>query len=422
VKAKLSKGAGFAGVLRYAMQEGKDPEIVGGNMSGDTPASLAREFDAIRRLRLDVKKPVLHLSLSCPDGEQLLAVQWDEAIKVVMGRLGFTDQNAYVAVRHGDADHDHVHVIASRITLAGALVHDSHDVYRAIEATQEVERTMGLTITEGLAHQHTRKTPSKAEIEQALRTGTPPPRQTIAAAIDRASADHPALQQLIDRLAVVGISTKINQSPTTGRINGLAFELDGVAFKASQLGKSYAWAQFQQRITHHEQIRTSAVPDNSHGGTRPDGATGSSAPATQSESDRVDARGRHGGSAERARGSAGDIGERRGRATRDDERERRPSSPSSKTERGGAGRHCGGTEQDGTRNETVRGKKVRLAARTRGPCGNGATYAHFLERVARFRDQVRKAESSRNGDREQPSVGANLPAATNQRSALDRER
>lgn len=421
MKAKLSKGAGFVGVLRYAMQESKDPEIVSCNMSGDTPVSLAREFAAIRRLRSDVKKPVLHLSLSCPEGERLSSAQWNDAIQLVMSRLGFTDQNAYVAVRHGDTDHDHVHVISSRITLAGMLIHDSRDVYRAIEATQEVEKALGLTMTEGLTHAHPRKVPSKAEIEQALRTGRPPARQAIAKAIDRASADHPTLQQMIDRLTVVGISTKVNQSPTTGRINGLAFELDGVAFKASQLGKSYAWAQFHQRITNHEQIRTSPVPDNSDGSPRSDGAARSATSSTRPESDRVGARRRFGGTVERSRSSSGDVGGSRERTARRDECQGGSSEPNGKPKRGSVGCYSVGLEQDGARNEAVRGKKIRLVARTRGPCGNGSNYTYFLERVARFRNQFRQAESSRDGDRDQPRLGANLPAAS-QRSALDRER
>lgn len=66
--AKITRGAGFRGTLSYTLAPEHKPEIVGGNMSGQDVPSLAREFAAVRQLRPDVEKPVVHVSLSFDPG------------------------------------------------------------------------------------------------------------------------------------------------------------------------------------------------------------------------------------------------------------------------------------------------------------------------------------------------------------------
>lgn len=273
LKAKISKGAGFGGVLRYAMQPVKQPEIVSTNMAGFDISALVSEFEAVRRLREDIRKPVLHLSLSCPKGETLSAPEWGESIQFILGRLGYTGSNAYVAIRHADTEHDHVHVVASRITLGGELVSDSRDVFLAIEATQEVEKRMGLVVTKGRGEPSGRKVLSKNEIEQSLRTSAQPPRMQLQASLDAALADHPSLMGLMERLETAGVSVRINQA-TTGRISGLSFALNGVAFKGSSLGKAYTWNQLKERIDYDQERDAQAIAGHCAGGSCSNEATG----------------------------------------------------------------------------------------------------------------------------------------------------
>ena len=54
MKAKISRGGGFRGVLNYILDKG-EAEIVGGNMSGQTPQELTREFGITKALRPDCK-------------------------------------------------------------------------------------------------------------------------------------------------------------------------------------------------------------------------------------------------------------------------------------------------------------------------------------------------------------------------------
>lgn len=252
MKAKISRGSGFRGALSYALDQGKHPELVGGTMTGTTPRALAAEFKASREMRPDVEKPVWHCSLSLPKGERIDSEKWQQIADDYMQEMGMADHQ-YVVIRHSDTEHDHAHIIASRIALDGKLWHGQWEARRAIEATQELEQRHGLSLTPGLTEPREHKALSKGEIEMALRTGNEPPRQKLARLVDEAKQGNPTAPQFAERLTVAGVTVHANIA-STGRMNGFSYELDGVAFKSSQLGKAYTWSQLQKEVN-YEQTR-----------------------------------------------------------------------------------------------------------------------------------------------------------------------
>jgi hypothetical protein len=121
MKAKISRGGGFRGLLDYALQKEKNTERVAGNLSGETPRELAAEFSAVRQLRPDIEKPVWHCSLSLPAGERASAQKWEEITADYLKKMGFSKETPFVAVRHQDTDYDHIHIVASWVDLAGKV-------------------------------------------------------------------------------------------------------------------------------------------------------------------------------------------------------------------------------------------------------------------------------------------------------------
>lgn len=260
MKAKVVRGAGFRGALDYALDEGvgatqkKNPEIVGGNMSGRTARALAQEFGAVRRLRPDISRPVWHCALALPEGERLASDQWREVVQDFMRRMGFSDAVPYVAARHQDTDHDHVHIVASRIGIDGEVWLGQWEARRAIEVTQALEQVHGLVLTPGLGDVRAeRRKPKKNEVEMAIRKGEQPPRMRLQSAIDAALQGMPTAVQFAQRLTDAGVTVRANVA-STGRMNGFSFELGGIAFKGSDLGKTYTWQGLQSRGVSYEQI------------------------------------------------------------------------------------------------------------------------------------------------------------------------
>lgn len=275
MKAKIKRGSGFRGTLNYVLGKG-DAEQVAGTMTGSDARFLAREFGALRQLRQDIQRPVWHSALSLPPGETLSPVRWEAVVRDFMDGLGFDDRHAWTCWRHNDTEHDHVHIVASRIGADGSIWLGRHDVRQALKLTEELEATHGLQATKAYSSETANpcRQPTKAEIEQAIRTDEQPVRTQLQAAINHALTDRPSLLGLMDRLEAAGVTIRINMA-ASGRISGLSFQLQGVAFKGSDLGKRYTWNQLQLRIDYDQDRDTQAIAERCAGRRGPDATLGS---------------------------------------------------------------------------------------------------------------------------------------------------
>lgn len=311
MKARVGRGRGAAGLMRYLMDEGqkatglKNPEIVGGTLTGTRAAQLTRELTAVRALRPDVKRHLWHTSLALPPGEKLSAEKWDAIARDFMQEMQFPEDTAWTAIRHQDTDHDHIHIVACRISLSGSVWLGQWEVPKAIEATQALERRHGLTITKGLyddehkrrPEDRARKSLTPAEINRAVRTGEEPPRQRLQTLVEAAAQGQPTAVQFAERLELAGVSVRANLA-STGRLNGFSFEIDGVAMKGSDLGKAFTWKGLQAQGVSYEQARDG----ESLGRFKPAAATDRADDPAATAADRPDAAG--------ARQPAGSRGER----------------------------------------------------------------------------------------------------------------
>ncbi len=255
MKAKITRGKTFKGLLNYVFDLGskatrdKIPFIVGGNMAGASPQQLTREFVAARQLRPDIERAVWHCSLSLPPGERPTNEQWDEITKDFMQGMGFNEYAPYVVVRHNDKEHDHIHIVASRIGGDSKVWVGKWEAYKAIEVTQQLEEKYNLTRL--VFKPAEKKRPTYKELHKAERTGVTPPRIQLQELIDEAVGDRPTAPQLAQRLEDKGVIVRANVA-STGRMNGFSFELDGLAFKGSSLGKAYSWSGLQKRGVSYE--------------------------------------------------------------------------------------------------------------------------------------------------------------------------
>lgn len=113
----------------------------------DDVLEMVREFDQVeilRRMSLDSEKPikpVFHAMLSLRPSESLTAPQWRTAIRKYLADLGFNENTKYVAVMHRDKDHEHVHIIANRVSLDEGfpMVKDSNERSTNMISVSEIE-------------------------------------------------------------------------------------------------------------------------------------------------------------------------------------------------------------------------------------------------------------------------------------------
>ncbi|EGC3510132.1 relaxase/mobilization nuclease domain-containing protein, partial [Salmonella enterica] len=255
---KIRRGKNFAGVVQYALKPGvhhkSDPVVIGGNMLGDSAFELIAEFDGTKQLRSDVQKAVWHNSLRLPDGESLTAEQWSSIADDYMERMGFRDTHLRCYVLHDD-EGQHIHIIASRIDLNGGKLYlGRNENLISTRIISELEIAHGLTVTKTAPSitpkQQKQKRISRNEQKLSERTGVLCPKESLQQIIDKSMTDKPDLLTFIKRLEDLEVGFKANIA-STGKMNGFSFEYRNIAFKASQLGKNYSWANLSHRLNYN---------------------------------------------------------------------------------------------------------------------------------------------------------------------------
>ncbi len=240
--AKQVKGKSFIKLLKYLF--GKEgARQIGGNMDETTPRSLAAELHLSKRINPKVSRTVYHASLSLPHNESLDDDTWHEIAQKYLRAMGFT-MNQYIVVRHTDRTHDHAHIVASRIRLDGTTVSDSWDYPRSEAVIRRLEKEYNLQSVKPSKRKEDRS-PTTGERRQLARTGEESVRVKLQRSLDKATHDHPTMPELIKRSQQQGINVCVGYT-RTGKVKGISYQLDGVAFSGTHLGKAYTFPGLQK--------------------------------------------------------------------------------------------------------------------------------------------------------------------------------
>lgn len=260
---KIKRGKNFAGVVFYALRPASHhktpPSVIGGNMDGSNAGELIAEFNATKALRPDVAKPVWHNSLRLPKNEALTDAQWSEIADDYMSRMGFSETHLRCYVLHDDAAGQHIHIIASRIELSsGKLYLGKNENLISTRIIQDLEQDYQLTRTKGPKASPAAPSPkpklkkSRNEMMIEKRTGEQCPKGIIQNALNALLDTRQSITDFVQQLVAQNIRP-IPNIASTGRMNGFSFEYNGIAFKASQLGKGYSWSALQSRIDYQQE-------------------------------------------------------------------------------------------------------------------------------------------------------------------------
>jgi hypothetical protein len=254
--AKAIKGKGFRGALEYDLSK-EQGRVIDTNMEGAGPRELAREFGAIRKLRPNLSRAVLHVSLSAAPGEHLSDDQWREIGQRYLHGMGL-DANQYLITRHLDTEHEHVHLLVNRVRFNGEVTSDSHDYRRQEILMRAIERDYSLqpVLPSIKAERHAA---TKGEIEQGLRTGIASTRQRLQQLCDGAATTSRSYSDYGERLEAAGVEVVPVTQLGGAKLSGLSYRLDGVMMKGSDLGKGYSPAGLAKRGVKYEKNRDLAA-------------------------------------------------------------------------------------------------------------------------------------------------------------------
>lgn len=196
---------------------------------------------------------MFHAFLSLPKDEKLTDEKWQEIAKDYLKEMNIDIvKHQYICVRHKDTDQDHIHIVANRVGLDGSVWHGQHSAFNTIAACERLEVKHSLTITQSLKGRKSDiSAPTKAEIEQALRTGEKPARLVLQNALQAALVDKPDLSTFLERLQAVGIEPAFNVA-STGNVAGVSFGIKNneknIFFKGASLGKKFSWNTIKAKV------------------------------------------------------------------------------------------------------------------------------------------------------------------------------
>jgi hypothetical protein len=168
------------------------------------------------------------------------------------------DNNQYAVVKHSDTEHDHIHIVASRICLDGGVVDDSWDYYKSQETIRQLERNYNLeTVTP--SWETDKRAQTTGEHRQLKSKGNKSVRVQLQDLIDEVTQDNPSMPEFVERLQQQGVEVQVGLT-RTGFSKGISYNLDGVALSGTQLGKAYTFSGLQKhRGVSYDQGRDNAL-------------------------------------------------------------------------------------------------------------------------------------------------------------------
>ena len=214
---KILHGASFGGLVDYANDPRKNARIVaaseGINLTNNQ--SITDSFLMNAGLSSRTKKPVAHfvLALSPHDAERIDDRKLERLVREYLRRMGY-DDNQFVAFRHFDKEHPHVHIIVNRVNNQGRCTSDSHEKDRNVKVCKELTKEFGLYMARG-----------KDEVkEKRLRT-MDAIRYQMMHCVRESLQVAQNWKEFQEDLAKVGIRCNFRFNPSTSAIEGISFTI-----------------------------------------------------------------------------------------------------------------------------------------------------------------------------------------------------
>ena len=121
------------------LQHKNRAEVLSYNKCFGNKHELAEQFIEVARLSKRVEKPVLHLSLTLPPGEQLDRIQLIEVGRELAKEFGVVD-NQYILVQHKDTNRQHIHLVANRVGYDGKAASTSNNYQKMQWLCRKLEK------------------------------------------------------------------------------------------------------------------------------------------------------------------------------------------------------------------------------------------------------------------------------------------
>ncbi len=150
---KIIIGKSFKGCISYCLDDKvlqsqeagfkNRAEVLLFNQCYGNKKDLIQQFNEVRHLNPKLSKPVLHITLSLAPGEKLEKGTLCKMVEDCAKSFGF-ESHQFIAVSHFDTSHQHLHIIANRISFEKKTLSDSNNYKKMASYCREMEQKYSL--------------------------------------------------------------------------------------------------------------------------------------------------------------------------------------------------------------------------------------------------------------------------------------
>lgn len=215
---KILHGSPFGGLVNYVNDPRKDATLVaasdGINLTNNQ--TITDSFVMHAGLSCRTKKPVAHfvLAFSPHDAPRIDNILLGQLANEYLQKMGY-DDNQFVAFRHYDKEHPHIHIVVNRVNFKGKCTKDAHEKDKNVKVCKDLTQKYGLYIASG----------KEAVKAQRLRT-MDAIRYQMMHAVKETLQVSTNWKDFENELAKLGISLRFRYNTTTKGVEGISFTID----------------------------------------------------------------------------------------------------------------------------------------------------------------------------------------------------
>lgn len=259
---KILHGSSFGGLVNYVNDPRKNATLVaasdGINLTNNQ--TITDSFVMHAGLSSRTKKPVAHfvLAFSQHDAPRIDNILLGQLANEYLQKMGY-DDNQFVAFRHYDKEHPHIHIVVNRVNFKGKCTKDAHEKDKNVKVCKDLTQKYGLYIASG----------KEAVKVQRLRT-MDAIRYQMMHAVKESLQISGNWKDFENELTKLGISLRFRYNTTTNGIEGISFTINkdkvgnrmrhDISFSGKQLDASLTLPNICERLGNpvaivHEQAR-----------------------------------------------------------------------------------------------------------------------------------------------------------------------
>ena len=238
--AKCKAIAHGGNALEYIFREGKLGRLLAlHNLCGETPKEIHEEMKLVGDYNSRCKNKFLRIEIGiAPQDEPRMTFKALNRLALLFAKQMELDDHQWVAVTHKDTDNLHIHIIANRMSMNGAVYDTTFVSNKAARVAEELSRKHGLTIANEIWAEKQYQKPRANQTREASREKL---RTMVYGLLERYTNGglngYASFRYELRRQGVT-VEQMMNKK---GGIYGLKFLFEGQTFKASEIGREFGY-------------------------------------------------------------------------------------------------------------------------------------------------------------------------------------